>query len=280
MKVLEGKKASKQILELLSPGPYRIHSRFKNGINIEICDKLGFIGMGNTNIPPIGVSLKSDGDNDFTDIGIDHLYWNEKLNRFESSEIIIDLSNIDVIDNRLSGNLNMITLNNLEKLVEIVDSDIVTGFGKTIGYLSSIEDDFVKDLCLKFSCLNPIEIENTLKKWIGRGIGLTPSGDDFLQGILYINEMVPILGIEFIEILKNLINIGEYTTDISNNYFQCALCKMYSSTLIYLQDAISIGDSKAIKRFIDELLEFGNTSGSDILAGILTGINYALKYPI
>ncbi|MDR7855286.1 DUF2877 domain-containing protein [Tissierella sp.] len=275
--LLKASKVSGQMLELLSPGPYKIHSRFNNGINLNIEGKLSFIGVGKINFPPLGVLLENGMDKSFTEIHEDYLYWNDRLNGLESKEIFIDFSNAHIIDNRLITNQNVISLENLAIMLEIADINIMTGFGKTVGELSNLKEDFVKDLCSKFNSSNSLDIQRILKKLVGRGIGLTPSGDDFLQGILYINEITPILGDIFVEELKNLIVIDKYTTDISINYYKCAFCQMYSSTLINLYNAIKSVNIIEVRKYIDELLELGNTSGADILSGILTGINFALN---
>lgn len=276
-KLLKARKVSKQLLELLSPSSYEIHSIFNHGFNLKLGDKLSFIGLGNINIPPLGVVLDYGMDNDFTGLSDKKLYWDHRLKRFESNEIIIDLSKADINDNRLMCKPESIPLDNLAMMLESLDHNIMTGFGHTIGDFCNLEMGFTRDLCSKFNNLNPLDIEKTLRGWIGRGMGLTPSGDDFLQGLLFINEIVPILGHVFNEELKKLISLGGLTTDISINYYRCAFSKMYSSTLIELYDTIESGNPKEMRRCIYELLELGNTSGADILSGILTGISFVLN---
>lgn len=275
--LLEAKKVSKQMLELLSPGPYKIHSRFNNGVNLDVGEGLSFIGVGNKNIPPLGVVLKNNPNKDFKGINSEYFYWNDRFKKLESNEIIIDFRDADVIDNRLMCKPTNIDFDHLAILLEVGYNKMITGFGKEVRELSNLKEDLTKDLCSKFNSSNSLDIQKTLKKWIGRGMGLTPSGDDFLQGILYINEITPILGDVFVEELKSLIDIGGYTTDISINYYKCAFQKMYSSTLINLYNAIKSVNTIETRRYIDELLELGNTSGADILSGILTGINFALN---
>ncbi len=276
-KLMKARKVSKQLLELLSPKSYEIHSRFNHGFNLKLDDKLSFIGVGNINMPPLGVVLEHGVDNDFIDLSDDKIYWDHKLKKLESNEIIIDLSKADINDNRLMCKPESIPLDNLGMMLEFVDYNIMTGFGHTIGDLYSLEMEFIRDLCSKFNNLNPLDVEKTLRLWIGRGMGLTPSGDDFLQGLLFTNEIVPILGHVFNEELKKLISLGGLTTDISINYYRCAFSKMYSSTLIELYDTIESGNPKEMRRCIYELLELGNTSGADILSGILTGISFLLN---
>ncbi len=273
--LLIAKKVSKQLLELLSPGPYKIHSKFNNGINLDLGGKLSFIGVGNKNIPPLGVLLNRGLDNGFIAIHDDFFYWDNNLSKLESNEISIDFTNVDIIDNRLKSIPNSIPFENIAMIMEIADKDTMTGFGKRVGDLFNSKEEFAKDFYESFNSRNSEDIQRVLKKCIGRGIGLTPSGDDFLQGLLYINEITPILGDVFIEELRGIINVGGYTTDISINFYKCAFCKMYSSTLIWLHQAIKLGNPKEIRRYIYELLELGNTSGADILSGILTGINFA-----
>ncbi len=276
--LLKATKVSKQLYALLSPGPYKVHSRFSHGFNINLGDKLSFIGLGSINIPPMGVVLEYGLDKGFTGLSDDSFQWDDRLNKFESNEIIIDLNEAEIIDNSLLSKSKNIPLENLTILLESLDDNIMTGFGETTGDLSSLRVDYVKNLCSKFNSTDTIDIEKTLKQWIGRGIGLTPSGDDFLQGLMFVNDIVPILGHVFYEELKKLILIDGLTTDISLNYYRCAFSKMYSSTLIELYQAIELGIPKEIRRCVYELLELGNTSGADILSGILTGVKMHLIY--
>lgn len=276
--LLKATKVSKQLSGLLSPGPYKVHSRFSHGFNISLGDKLCFIGLGSINIPPMGVVLEYGLDKGFTGLSDDSFRWDDRLNKFESNEIIIDLNEAEIIDNSLLSKSKNIPLENLTILLSSLDDNIMTGFGETSGDLSNLRVGYVKNLCSKFNSTDTIDIEKTLKQWIGRGIGLTPSGDDFLQGLMFVNDIVPILGHVFYEELKKLILIDGLTTDISLNYYRCALSKMYSSTLIELYQAIELGIPKEIRRCVYELLELGNTSGADILSGILTGVKMHLIY--
>lgn len=276
--LLKATKVSKQLYGLLSPGPYKVHSRFSHGFNISLGDKLSFIGLGEINIPPLGIVLEYGLDNGFTRLSDDNFQWDHRLNKFESNEIIIDLNEAEIIDNSLLSKSKNIPLDNLTILLSSLDDNIMTGFGEKSGDLSSLRVEYVKNLCSKFYSADTIDIEKTLKRWIGRGIGLTPSGDDFLQGLMFVNDIAPILGPEFYEELKKLILVDGLTTDISLNYYRCAFSKMYSSTLIELYQAIELGIPKEIRRCVYELLELGNTSGADILSGILTGVKMHLIY--
>lgn len=110
-----------------------------------------------------------------------------------------------------------------------------------------------------------------VKYFLGRGRGLTPSGDDFLVGtmaILYSMDRYehPILAI------RNLIieNKGVYTNDISEQFLLLATEGKFSRNIIELIQMLNSGEIK-INR-VRDLLKYGGTSGTDIMLGIIWGI--------
>lgn len=101
--------------------------------------------------------------------------------------------------------------------------------------------------------------------YIGAGEGLTPSFDDYLSGALYVDRVLNInrikLSDEFFEIIKSKTTIQSVQQLFYANKGKLSLRfeTFVSDFLVYPTSAAQI----------TSLLSYGNTSGTDILCGIL-----------
>lgn len=115
-------------------------------------------------------------------------------------------------------------------------------------------------------------IENLL----GRGSGLTPSGDDFIIGLLLtLNRWNDALGIGN-ELQSFNVRVVEAayakTTTLSANLIECAAEGQGDERLIAALDFLMTGESNQ-DRLLNELLNWGNSSGVDALVGMVVGIS-------
>lgn len=95
---------------------------------------------------------------------------------------------------------------------------------------------------------------------IGRGQGLTPTGDDILTGVLFIHSIQPYIETLHINTLRHLLD-ETLTTRVSETFLYCALHGLFSSKVKMLQDKPTI-------THLNQLLEVGSSSGKDTLYGI------------
>lgn len=117
------------------------------------------------------------------------------------------------------------------------------------------------------------KILSGISKFKGVGIGLTPSGDDFIAGFLY--------GINIIEISKSL-NLNSLKSQIlktslgnniiSNNLLILASEGLFFARLKNLIECILTNKEDEIENALEKLFEIGETSGSDILTGIISAV--------
>ncbi|MGE7689868.1 DUF2877 domain-containing protein [Lysinibacillus sp. NPDC097214] len=103
-------------------------------------------------------------------------------------------------------------------------------------------------------------LEKTFRYFIGRGQGLTPTGDDILVGILYGHFINHFIEHKHLETLKALME-EPLTTIVSKRFITCALDGLFSSKITALQHDPS---SESMNRLID----VGSSSGMDTLYGI------------
>lgn len=138
--------------------------------------------------------------------------------------------------------------------------------------LSSV-DEYIYHLGLITpKCIN--SFPETLVKNIGYGIGLTPSGDDFLIGVMAvlasIQKLNPAAGEAFQCLQKQIPQGIAKTTDISAHYLSLALSQHFSKPvqwlIYYLFTATEI---PTIEATITTNLNIGSSSGADTVAGIV-----------
>ena len=102
---------------------------------------------------------------------------------------------------------------------------------------------------------------------IGLGPGLTPSGDDFLGGVL---AALHYLGhAEVADRLAHLVLpiAAENTSLISAAYLRAAAAGEVAKVLYDTLDAVLAGDNASLERQLDAIGAVGHTSGWDALAG-------------
>jgi len=117
-------------------------------------------------------------------------------------------------------------------------------------------------------------VDEPLLYWIGRGPGLTPSGDDLLVG------MIAALWCVGAVTAQPLCRMGarleataaRQTTDISVEYLHYACRGMAAGVLCDLLSALGSADSSAVLTAVGRLRRYGHTSGMDYLLGTVTAL--------
>lgn len=104
--------------------------------------------------------------------------------------------------------------------------------------------------------------------YIGRGLGLTPAGDDFTIGLLAVDSLTRFLPNGFRQVLKETL-AAKRTTDISESYLHCAMEGYFSSAVINVMMNI---DKLCLDTMLKKLASSGSTSGNDTIAGVLCGL--------
>lgn len=106
-----------------------------------------------------------------------------------------------------------------------------------------------------------------IKKMKGSGHGLTPSGDDFITGMLYALNLLQEVNAKDMSELKNKIyETSKTTNDISRNMIFHAKKALYFKQFKDFQTAL-LNKEKNIKQGFLNLINIGDTSGSDMITG-------------
>lgn len=108
-------------------------------------------------------------------------------------------------------------------------------------------------------------------KAIGLGAGLTPSGDDFLCGLLAVTYLADATA--FAEIATAIRGDLPATTRVSQDYLRLACDGIFSPLICCMLRALVEGSREALADATRHLLAHGSSSGMDTMAGIAWGVH-------
>ncbi len=110
---------------------------------------------------------------------------------------------------------------------------------------------------------------------VGRGLGLTPSGDDILVGYGIALLMTGGRDTRFETFFRALNAALELrtTTDVSAAYLNCTLNGFANQDFIELAQIMRNGEVGLLGGAVSSLLDYGHTSGADGLLGLAAGLS-------
>lgn len=123
--------------------------------------------------------------------------------------------------------------------------------------------------------LSNVEQSAIMNHLLGRGIGLTPSGDDFLIGYTSILTLFDQQH-EWLKTMQQVIRTDK-TTEISIAYLRCLLEETVNENIKELTDLFFSKDQSLIQNKMERMLFFGHTSGIDTLFGMFIGTQAMIK---
>lgn len=113
-------------------------------------------------------------------------------------------------------------------------------------------------------------LDRHLAYLVGRGLGLTPSGDDFLLGYATALRMAGRVA----DLPKRLLNVAYgKTTDVSVAYFDAFARGWVNPVYVELGRAIAARDEQAFRQTVELISTIGHTSGCDALLGFVIGFS-------
>lgn len=124
-------------------------------------------------------------------------------------------------------------------------------------------------------------IDDTVLYWLGRGPGLTPSGDDILIGALAALWSTGVLAGESMAMLRQPLECAARTrtNDISAEYLHYACRGMAAGPLHDLLGTVHGSRPSAVGDVVDQLASYGHTSGADAALGVITALRYVRSIP-
>lgn len=257
----------------LPQGRFKIHSSFKNVCNyINANNELVFITNLKKNISANSIYIENGNVGQFKSVQIseNEVFLND-INILPQAEFYnskLDYSQIDI--QMLDNTLQIIPLeyNKLfapESMLFVMDSE------KCKFFTSGFDYHFMKNSLKACEMIKSGEVEAGVRMLKGTGRGLTPSGDDFIAGLIY--------GLHFNEHKYQipLSNLREsiYLNSIGNNILSNAFllnskngnCFYLFKNFVYLAS-----QTKLVSDNLKELFNMGATSGADLLSGYIFSV--------
>ena len=117
-------------------------------------------------------------------------------------------------------------------------------------------------------------VDEAVIHWLGRGPGLTPSGDDVLVGMITALQFLGAVDPAGLVLLREFIEnaASRPTTDISAEYLHYACRGMVTGMVRELLVALDQSNTVAVLDAVDRLSRYGHTSGMDCVLGIVVGL--------
>lgn len=273
----------------------RVHSVFNSSFNLVFGGHLIHIGALTNGLAPFGIGLSEEIALVLTKLvqANEEVYWD-----VQSQSIIfprgfcLALNQVNWTNHKVQPfeyQLSTIKTNAAFIAEKLLQNDWQTGLGNSeeekkqiIHYLvdsTTSHDDSV--IFGKLSSLmklvrneEGIEAEEVFDYWIGRGLGLTPSGDDCITGICAVLSAFDGIDQTFIRKLTSYLDDRgrKRTTDIALEYLLYATDNKFHSHLQGICYVLNQPTGSGLIEALDELKKIGHTSGADTLLGVLVGI--------
>jgi len=156
-----------------------------------------------------------------------------------------------------------------EVIAWLTQSRPATGFGSAWPVL--VEDP---ELVAAIASVRRGQVDDPVIACLGRGPGLTPSGDDVLVGALAASWSVGAIAAEHSEDLTSALETQarRRTTDVSVEYLHYACRGMATGAVRALLTALAERDLTSVIGAVARLRRFGHTSGMDTLLGIVIAL--------
>ena len=249
---------------------WSVHSMFANSLNLEASGKLLHIGPERIQLCPFGISLPDSMFRTFLEharVGMRAIYSEDVLTLDGAFPSLgIDISSLEICKLSLATATDgTICKRSLESVLEEIRRRDVPG-------RSGIDRSPATVACLT-ALENPSPDANTLQACIeyllGRGRGLTPSGDDVLCGYAaacWILDRLP----SFPRLIASA--PLERTSDVARSYLEAISEGDAPEGYLELSRALRREPDHNLARIIDVLLSAGATSGADGLLGFALAV--------
>jgi hypothetical protein len=121
-----------------------------------------------------------------------------------------------------------------------------------------------------------LPLSRTVESFLGLGSGLTPSGDDFIMGLLLaLNRWESVLqpGDNLSTLNEQVVEAAhKCTTTLSANLIECAALGLADERLVQAVDYLAAAKHHQ-SEVLSGLLNWGNSSGVDALVGMITAFS-------
>lgn len=265
-----------------------IHSKFNNGFNIQMGDHLIFIGGDRSGRLPFSLILSLDDVHDL----LSKISINDPVTWYNNEEMLSINERCDIVYlegkpyenklDRIPGSVSSLVQHLETLLIVTVSNNEPTGLDLDIsdfmehyveqGTKTGDSFDVYYDLMDSLYSDDKKMVEQTLRYFLGRGRGGTPTGDDHIIGLMAIHAVSGEWSPVFPEILAHIVKREKITTDVSMEYLKYALKNQFGSPVIELIQAMAGENKEEVQEKTINLLSMGHSSGLDTTFGIMLGL--------
>ncbi|WP_010530300.1 DUF2877 domain-containing protein [Lentibacillus jeotgali] len=280
-----------QILQRQRSG--MVHSVFDSSFNLVFGKRLIHIGVYTNGVAPFGIGLDRQASRHLRRSiqQAERVVWNTEAQAFMfASGASLTLGHATRTNHLLQPKPfdEQVLTDNLRFAVgKMLEENWQTGLTQTeeehqlfMRYiqtsLSSRQLSFIgklNDLRRLANGSKTIVPDDVLDYWIGRGLGLTPSGDDIVTGMC---AMLSVLGLSSTlqERLHDYVfqKGMERTTPVGYEYLWYAALQQYHTHVLDMCNAMLESDDERLVAALQTMKTIGHTSGADTVSGILLGI--------
>ena len=271
-----------------------VHSIFNQVINI-IDEKGSMLSIASKEIDNAPFTMRVDNKEE---IGFKEFNLN-------AGGLVIKEKNGIAIDNKLRINIlcatlwlmnrsviNTMSAENLAKNLQIYNN-ILCAVGSDGGckyfYMKHLlrNNSYIPDIIERELSTAIIKFLNTLEKkqrdrtrdLIGMGIGLTPSGDDFITGFItvFASIDIPCVHAIFLDIVNELEKNKILTTAVSKQMISVAVNGESRENIYNFIQALLSNKPMQFNRATYQLFSIGSSSGTDISIGVVTAFLYIIS---
>ena len=256
---------------------WHVHSIYKNSFNLQNEGKKELVVVTTTDYPflPNGIYLNR---NDFFNIRAtikmgESLLWGKERLSFSDHHLILTHGETYTSEIEHSGEWMESAMEYFTLYCKKLKKE--TGFQRSLTELIEVENPFMHAI----SMLSSEQIEEQRRGvafLLGRGPGLTPTGDDMLLGHLAAMTLLK-KNSKNVKLLlhEELRATTSPTTDVSLHYLKCGIVGRFSRPVKDLmQLLVEECSQEQMKLGVEAVINFGHTSGIDLLAGFLGTVAY------
>lgn len=251
----------------------RVHSIFHHSFNIIVGQHLIHVSGEREFLSSFGIQLESQDFQKLQGLQIDDLVTlkKDKIIIYSQTDTYILSGPENVVQNMMVFRVEF-SQDEIEEVLGLVETQL--SFNK-IGIEASSDFHQIQEM-MQSGHLSLTAIETIIQFLIGRGLGLTPSGDDLLLGYFWgMRVLSDYLIQKEVEIYLSQ-NLTK-TTIISREYLDAFLKGFVSSPIYRLNKSLERRDSYSANKAIQRIATIGHTSGYDFLFGLFLSLKCIQK---
>ncbi|MGA2962436.1 MAG: DUF2877 domain-containing protein [Candidatus Korobacteraceae bacterium] len=259
----------------VGPGIYAVHSRFKRVVNFSNGRRFVFLAIEDIGAGPLSIVLADAGSQRalarISSLRVEehllqvdeHRFNRDCIERYRS-----DFTLQDCTADRLS--LNLESFRQLLTEASAANSlAFLIAAGRVGNFTSSLDRAFVSRIQRGADQIFGGSLLDGVSMLKGCGAGLTPSGDDFIAGML--------IGLHFVQQLRRrelrrvidaVFRVATGDNIFSNTFLDLAGRGLLFEKMKKLIMALPGGESGAVRAAVLDLFAIGATSGADLATGL------------